>query len=65
MAIAVARVLLEREPIAIATTSVSIQSQVLPEEVSEAGVGTLSWPVSFVGTFKCSLFTIHSLVRFI
>lgn len=39
MAIAVARVLLEREPIAIATTSVSIQSQVLPEEVSEAGVG--------------------------
>lgn len=38
VATAIARVLLERVPIGIATTSVSIQSQVLPEEVSEAGV---------------------------
>lgn len=39
VATAIARVLLERVPIGIATTSVNIQSQVLPEKVSEAGVG--------------------------
>lgn len=39
VATAIARVLLERVPIGIATTTVSIQSQVLAEEVSEAGVG--------------------------
>lgn len=42
-----------------------MKPQALPEEVTESGMVSLTWPVYFVGSYGCDLLMVQSLVHFI